>query len=293
MRKTADVKKIAKCPVCGNKTTSGFFALKGYWVSRCQNCSMVWDPAYKTEALGQYEKTYYINHNPKGGYANYFEGMTINKKTFEDRAKKIENRVGKGKLLDVGCAFGDFLDAAQKLGWKKVDGLEVSSYAVSKSKEKGLNVKKSTLDEWWSKNRNSYDVVTYQDVIEHITNPLSELKMVYKILKPGGTLFIVTPDIGGWWFKILRSYWYHFKPGEHVVYFSHSTMRLALEKTGFEKIIIRPTYHILSLEYIFNRLRYYSPVFFGTLLKVIRKSKLKDYAFKAYTGELEAWATKP
>ena len=68
----------------------------------------------------------------------------------------------------------------------------------------------------------------YQDVIEHVTDPVEELKKVHRILKPKGVIFVVTPDVGGLWSKLLGRLWYHYKPVEHVVYFSEKTMKKAL-----------------------------------------------------------------
>lgn len=281
------------CPVCDSLSNSSFWAMGGYALQRCSVCDMVWDPYPIDNLEVQYEQNYFRNENPKGGYANYFEGMAINRRTFIDRLKKIFAETGrKGKLLDVGCAFGDCLVEAKRLGWRDVEGLEISSYAYRLAKKRGLKVKNGSLTTV-AYLPNSFGVITYQDVIEHIVFPMTELKRVYKILKPGGWLFIVTPDVGGFWSKFLGPLWYHFKPGEHVVYFSQKTIQDALERTGFVNIKTGKTYHVMSLEYLANRLRYYSPLLFGFILQFFRKTRLKDIPFRAYTGELEAWAQKP
>jgi len=253
---------------------------------------MVWDYNPPTNAY-LYDENYFINENPKGGYANYYEGMRVNKKTFYERLKKIEKKLGnKGKLLDVGCALGDCLVEAKKLGWKDVQGVEVSEFAHKIAKRRNLNVRSGDI----FKNpfhKDSFDVILYQDVIEHIVDPVGELKRVYQILKPGGIIFLVTPDTGGWWSKILGPLWYHYKPMEHISYFSKKSMILALQKSGFDNISIQATYHVLSLEYILNRLKFYAPTFFEFLLKISRKTPFRDVPFNAYIGELEAWGQKP
>lgn len=280
------------CPVCNSTKAMTYWAMPGYKLARCEDCGMVWDYIPSENVLAQYNKSYFVNENPKGGYANYFEGMRINSRTFTERLKRIESRLGKkGKLLDVGCALGDCLVEAKKLGWKKAEGVEVADYAYKFAKERGLNIHKGTLDD----NKfppNTFDVVTYQDVIEHIPDPVSELKKVKRILKPKGIVFLVTPDIGGLWHRILGRLWYHHKPGEHIMYFSQKSLAMALKKAGFENIETRRTYHIFSTEYVLNRLRYYSPFVFETLLKVISRTPIKNYSFKAYSGEIEAWGQK-
>jgi hypothetical protein len=69
-------------------------------------------------------------------------------------------------------------------------------------------------------------------------------------------------------------------------------MRTALEKAGFKDIEVRKTYHIMSMEYILNRLKVYSPGLFGGLLLIVQRTKLKNFAFRVFAGELEAWARK-
>lgn len=286
-------KIILICPICSSKDTEEFWAMSGYKLIRCLRCGTVWEPTLPEQTLSIYDKTYFINENPKGGYANYFEGMRINRKTFSDRLKKIEDKLGKkGKLLDVGCALGDFLIEAKARGWKEIEGLELSHYAVNFARQRGLKINEGQLDDNLY-SPNTFDVVTYQDVIEHITDPMGELKKIYRILKPGGLVFFITPDIKGLWAKLLGPLWYHYKPREHVIYFSEKSINFALRKAGFINIETSKTHHVLSLEYILNRLRYYYPAFFEFLLRATKKTSLRKIPFKLYTGELEAWGYKP
>lgn len=280
------------CPVCGSRNLHKYWAMAGYRLSRCLDCDMVWDPFPPVSMESIYNENYFINENPKGGYANYFCGMNINKRTFYERIKKINKKIGiKGKMLDVGSALGDSLLEAKKLGWKNLYGIELSKYAVIESRKRGLNVKNGTLGS--SKFQSNYfDIVTIQDVIEHLPNPKAELKEVYKVLKSDGYVFIVTPDIGGFWHKLLGSLWYHYKPSEHIMYFSQKTLAQILKNTGFKNIETRRTYHIMSLEYIFNRLRYYLPWFFEFLLKLTKDNLLGKMSFRVYSGEIEGWGQK-
>jgi 2-polyprenyl-3-methyl-5-hydroxy-6-metoxy-1,4-benzoquinol methylase len=280
------------CPLCGKKRFKKFWAIRGYRLARCLNCDLVWDPFPPENLELIYDKNYFLNDNPKGGYTNYFEGMNINKKTFYERIKKINKKIiNKERILDVGSALGDSLIEAKKLGWKELYGVELSKYAANKSKEKELNINVGTL--YSAKYPSNYfDVVTIQDVIEHVKDPVKQLKEVYRILKPGGYIFIVTPDVDGFWSKILGHLWYHYKPGEHVIYFSQKTLNKILRDNNFNNIETRKTFHIMSLEYVFSRLRYYSPWFFETLTKFVKNNYLGRTSFKIYSGEIEAWGQK-
>ncbi len=285
--------KIKKtCPICEGKKVQKFAVTDKYQLVKCLECTHVWDANPPKNIAVQYEKDYFSNDNYKGGYANYFEGMEINKKTFSLRLKRIEKELGKkGKLLDVGCALGHCLDEAKKLGWKGMVGVELSDYACRFAAKKGHNVVKGTIQTAKLK-RGSFDTITMQDVIEHVTSPIDDLKAAKRLLKKGGKIYLVTPDIGGLWNRLLGPRWYHYKPGEHIMYFSQGSLRKALKHTGFKNIKTAKTYHIMSLAYILNRLKYYSPSFFGLLLTFVNMSRLKDIPFRVYAGEIEAWGER-
>jgi 2-polyprenyl-3-methyl-5-hydroxy-6-metoxy-1,4-benzoquinol methylase len=266
--------------------------MNGYRLCRCLSCGMVWDPFPPGDLESIYTENYYINENPKGGYANYFEGMSINKRTFYERIKRINKKVGiRRNMLDVGSALGDSLLEAGKLGWKNLYGVELSEYAVNESKKRGLNIKLGTLKSARFPS-NYFDVITLQDVIEHVKDPKAEMKEINRILKSGGILFIVTPDIGGLWYKLLGRFWYHYKPGEHIMYFSRKTLTRVLKDADFKKVETKETYHIMSLEYVFNRLRYYDPCLFEFLMKLSRNNFLGKLSFKIHAGEIEGWGQK-
>lgn len=285
--------KKSVCPFCKRSDYFIFSAMPRYKLAKCKACDLVWDPTPPSLPEKQYQENYFVNDNSKGGYANYFEGMKINRKTFSQRLKKIIKATGnKGKLLDVGCALGDCLLEAKSLGWIEAEGIDPSEYAVKKARQRGLKANLGTLNNLIIK-ENSFDLVLSQDEIEHVPDPIEELGRIKKVLRPGGVLFLVTPDIGGIWAKILGKYWYHYKPGEHLVYFSAQTLKKSLEKAGFKKIKIQKTYHIMSIEYILNRFRYYSPFLFNNLLKIVSLTPLKNIPLRIYAGEVDAWAEKP
>jgi 2-polyprenyl-3-methyl-5-hydroxy-6-metoxy-1,4-benzoquinol methylase len=280
------------CPLCYSKDVKKFWAMRGYRLAKCLSCSMVWDPFPPENLESVYDQSYFLNDNPKGGYANYFEGMDINRKTFYERIKRINKRVAdKGKMLDVGSALGDSLIEARKLGWNELYGSELSKYAAVESKKRNLKINIGSLHSAKYPS-NFFDVVTLQDVIEHVKDPTTEIREINRILKPRGLVFIVTPDVDGIWAKLLGQLWYHYKPGEHIMYFSQKSLRKVLSDSNFKNIETRRTYHIMSVEYILNRLKYYSPFIFDTALKIVGSMKLGKVSFKIYSGEIEGWGQK-
>lgn len=253
---------------------------------------MVWDPNPPENLKSVYTKNYFLSHKPKVGYANYSEGMKISRRTFYERIKKINEKIGdKTRMLDIGSAFGDSLLEARKLGWKEVYGVEISEYAVKVSRKRGLNIKMGTLVEARYPS-NYFDAVTLQDVIEHVRAPKAEVKEIYRILKPGGIIFIVAPDAGNILRRLLGPHWYHYQPGEHLMYFSRKTLARVLGDANFKKVKTGTTYHIMSLESIMTRLKYYVPWFFELLLKIVRNNFLGKLPFRVYADEMEGWGQK-
>ncbi len=280
------------CPLCHTNKFNYYKAGDDYILAKCANCGMVWDNNPPANPTAIYQKDYYNNDFPKGGYSNYFQGMKINSRTFRKRLLKAEKKLsGQGLLLDVGCALGDCLEQAKDLGWDNPQGLEVSKYAVGFAKERGLSVYQGDLFNHGFE-LNSFDLIMLQDMIEHTTNPIAQLTAAYQLLKPGGWIFITTPNVGGFWHKLLGSLWYHYKPTEHLTYFSLDTIKLALEKSGFSDVESKPTSNLMSLGYIWNRLKYYQDILFSFLLSISQFINLDKLVFNLWIGELEAWGKK-
>ncbi len=203
--------------------------------------------------------------------------------------KNIEKRIKCGKILDIGCSTGIFLDEAKKKNWK-CQGIELASWAVEKGKNLGLDIKNKPLRKIGFSN-NLFDVVTLWGVIEHFSSPRNELIEIYRILKPGGLLCIYTGDVDSFWAKILRKNWWWYL-GMHLYYFSRDSLKSMLEKLGFNFITVERytrTFQFFSLADSLKRYRYLS-FLIGLILKAPR---IKDVSvdFKL-AGELMVYASK-
>jgi 2-polyprenyl-3-methyl-5-hydroxy-6-metoxy-1,4-benzoquinol methylase len=138
--------------------------------------------------------------------------------------------------LDVGCALGFMLQEAKSAGWDPV-GVETSEFAARYAAEHtGCPVHASTLQQAAFPSE-SFDVVTLMDVIEHVPGPKELVEEIYRILRPGGILFIVTPNFGSFFMRLYGPTAYGVWPEHHVVYFQPSTMTQLLQKVGFAKVI--------------------------------------------------------
>ncbi|MEK7743417.1 MAG: class I SAM-dependent methyltransferase [Elusimicrobiota bacterium] len=159
-----------------------------------------------------------------------------------------------GRLLDVGCALGYFLNAA-RVDFE-VTGVEPSVWAADQARSRfKVEVRTGTLLEQ-SFPDGSFDAVTMIDVLEHLGDPASMLDEVRRVLKPGGLLYLVTPDIDSLSARLLRGYWWGLRPA-HLYYFSRRTLDSLLRKKGFDPALSHSFGRIFSYGYWASRLASY------------------------------------
>lgn len=152
---------------------------------------------------------------------------------FHKNLQKLERYARPGSILDVGCNVGNFMIAAKSRGWSPV-GIEPNTLAASSARREGLEV----LDGYFSEDvcrrvKAPLDAVHMGDVIEHVVDPLEFLRLSFMILRPGGVIMIVTPNIDTYFGRR-----YQVKPMEHPVYFNLHSLSFALEKARFDVLRI-------------------------------------------------------
>ncbi|HPP12413.1 MAG TPA: class I SAM-dependent methyltransferase [bacterium] len=96
-----------------------------------------------------------------------------------------------GRLLDVGCGTGIFLEVAARNGWQ-VLGEEISPFAVSWCRQHGFTIAEGPLTEV-KLPENSFDLVTFWDVLAHVPEAPQYLAAAGKLLKSGGLILVKTP----------------------------------------------------------------------------------------------------
>lgn len=137
---------------------------------------------------------------------------------------------GRGRLLDVGCNTGLFLDEAAS--FFDVEGVELSQWAAEEAakRHKVHVLPISELDI-----KAQFDVVTLFGVIEHFDDPMRELQSIARVIKPGGLFVIYTGDVSAWLPRLLGKRWWWYQ-GMHLFYFSFKTLREMLGRAGFDVI---------------------------------------------------------
>jgi len=303
----ADAVEFVVCNLCGSSRTRLRFpstlsrrrdrapdfrcTSNGYGIHppivQCVDCGLVYaNPRY---AASEITKTYRAIEDPL--YVLEREGRVL---TFERHLQPIEQLAGPGhgrRLLDVGCHIGIFLEIAQAHGWEAW-GVEPSRWAVEIARARGLRVIEGTLREVGFPNA-WFDVVTLWDVIEHLGDPMGELRELYRILKPDGWVVIHTMDIESPFARLLGARW-PWLMEMHLYYFSRRTLRSMLERVGFRVHHMAAEGRYLRLGYLATRVRALFPRLGALLVWLVQRAHLAARAVYIDLGDLfTAYAQKP
>lgn len=229
--------KLVSCSLCNESEYEKLFVKRGYTYVRCCGCGFV----YANPQVLPYivENAYRADHSS----TELWMKVLLNEKEFEWREKyfknilsEIESFVKKGNILDIGCAVGHFLKFAKDSGWETV-GLELSEIGAKYAIEKlGLNVLRKTLKDSGF-NHNSFDAITMLGVLEHVVDPFEMLKEAVEVVKPGGGIVVVVPNLYCLLNMTLREKSVTFDGRNHLNFFSMDTLKICFEKAGLEVIL--------------------------------------------------------
>ncbi len=136
-----------------------------------------------------------------------------------------------GRLLDVGFGNGGFLKLATEMGWQ-AEGIDFDPKAVALAKARGLNVRCASAADLSAQNE-QFDIITLSHVIEHVHDPVALLCALFALLKPGGMLWLDTPNLDSKGHKLFRMNWRGLEPPRHLVLFGGQTLMKVLQDCGF------------------------------------------------------------
>ncbi len=206
------------CNICGSpgeKWAEG----DGFQVLRCPKCGLLW--------------TDRLRKPPEGYWADeiYLKVEEALKRRFKRILKFVLKFSEPGRALEVGSSTGAFLEVAREEGFQ-IEGCDISPRAVQAAKEKGLKVRKGTLDESYSSAY--FDFLFAFNLIEHLPDPSSFLKEAHRVLRPGGLLVLETPVQEGLFHRVSRAAYLMSRgrvrmlglsPEDHLFRFSKRTFR--------------------------------------------------------------------
>lgn len=139
--------------------------------------------------------------------------------------------IGGGRLLDVGCGNGEFLQLAIEMGWR-AEGIDFDMQAVGAARASSLNVVCGCIEDFKEKS-GQFDVITVSHVIEHVHDPASLLVQVHRLLKPDGMLWIETPNIDSFGARKFGRNWRGIEPPRHLQLFNIKSLGFLLKSIGF------------------------------------------------------------
>ncbi len=143
-----------------------------------------------------------------------------------------------GKLLDVGCGAGRFLNRMRKRGWE-VEGIDFDPQAANKVMARyGIKTHIGDLAAC-ALPADSYDVITMSQAVEHFYDPRAVLSECLRILKSGGKLIITTPNVNSMGAAEFGAYWRGWEAPRHLHLFSTEALKHLTQTCGFEVIEAR------------------------------------------------------
>jgi SAM-dependent methyltransferase len=232
------------CPLCGAGAACEVAVVRRWTepfrMARCTGCSLLFmDPRPSDERLAAfYDEGFFAG---EGEYA-YVDERTVEPQVrvrAAGRLARVERMlaargVGSRRLVELGCAYGTFLDEARLRGWT-VTGCDVSHDAVAWAREhRGLDVRTCDLADAGLAPA-SADLVTGSEVVEHLADPVRTARAMFEVLAPGGVALFSTANEASLARMLRGERWGYFLPG-HVVIWSARTLTRLLTGAGFRDV---------------------------------------------------------
>jgi len=249
-----DMLEYVNCDICNEKENNAYSRMEDrlygvpgtFSIVRCTSCGLLFtNPRPKTILIPDLYNEYYggLDSDAVVGARTI---RPILKQNF--RLRKLYHWVcgqylsevllkARGRVLDIGCGSGSFLEELVRLGCT-VYGIEPNPSAARACVERGLNVTCGVLDNL-NYPDNFFDTVIMWHVVEHLPSPKSTLKEIYRILKPGGHVFIYCPNADSYMAAVFHEFWCGWHLPFHFYHFTPETMSRLIATSPLSTIIMR------------------------------------------------------
>lgn len=243
------------CNFCGSERKSSLYRKPdlrtgrcpghAFQIVRCDECGLAYlDPR---PTFGSMQHFY---------PPEYFADRDSSKKTQQYRDELALLPDAPARLLDVGCANGDFAHLAQSEGYE-VEGLEIASASVNRH---GLTIHAS----WDPVESGSFDIVTAWAVLEHLHDPSTYFEQVARVLKPGGVFVFLVPNFASPVNQLMKKE----DVPRHLYFFTPDSAKNFVERAGMTFVRTMPDTKVYSAG---------------------QKGLLKYYALRAIGREFQPW----
>jgi SAM-dependent methyltransferase len=224
------------CQVCGSADRRLFTEWNDMTLFQCVVCRLVWlDPLPDADGVrGMYDDAY------AGATVGYFskvpQKLARSRRRIRAIARLLDDAPLGKSFLDVGANGGFMAEAAREMGFDAV-GIEPdpASVAYARKSYPGIAVIQGLLEDVDLGGR-QFDVAYCSEVIEHSTDCNRFAAKLASVLRPGGLLYLTTPDIGHWRRPSDLECWDGFAPPAHCLYFSPRNLAMLLERHGFDVV---------------------------------------------------------
>ena len=230
------------CPLCNvdhsepvAQVRDRLLGIEGeFTLVKCSQCGLLYlNPQPTSEEISRYYPPEY------DGYVGvdldqmpWLRRLSVKYGLYKRQRAVTRYRKG-GRLLEVGCATGMFLDTMRRSGSWDVYGIDISEHAVQCACDQlGLNVTCGQLEEADFPD-GFFDAVVMWDVLEHLPDPKAGLLEVRRVLAPDGWLIFRVPNLDSLDARLFGPYWAGLDAPRHFFVFSVETVRQLLETSGF------------------------------------------------------------
>ncbi len=221
---------LDQCPVCSGSALNSMPLYHEHHLVQCGNCAFVFSNRRPSEQelIDAYQDT--------RKRSTYFSPIT--KKRFEQILDGFKPYRESGKLLEIGAGEGYFSQTALERNWD-VHATEMNEACLDKLRS--LDVKTVDLDLSKIEDENLFDVIVCIEVIEHVTDLQSYISNFYRLLRPGGIVYITTPNYNSIHRFRLKASYDIFDYPVHLSYFTHKTLTRLFSSNGFSKKNLKTT----------------------------------------------------
>jgi len=241
------------CPLCGGDafTTLLRGARDLIWrkpgrfeVQRCDECGLVMTrPRPDAESIGFYYEDAYSGE-AEAGMRHFQTESALNRLISRYRLRVLDKvrRLGPDdRLLDVGCSYGGFLRVAATRTGCATAGIDLDEGSIAQAVDADSTRYRvgRLVDADFSDG--SFTAITFIESLEHHLDPVKALSRAHALLAPGGVCAVEVPNFGGLWRRVFRTAWLPLLIPQHVFHFTPKTLRRALEKAGFERVVHQQT----------------------------------------------------
>lgn len=223
-----------KCPACLSEKRARAGDKNQYSINCCADCQTLYaEVAFENEKTADEVQELYDHYYDSAKFALH----PVVEISLQKAVKSFEKFRQTGKLLDIGFGEGGLLTVAEKNGWQCF-GTELSPQSLKYGEERNWKVSSDALNDGRF-TKEGFDVVTLVELIEHVPNPDDFLQTAYSMLRPGGLLYLTTPNTRSINQRWLGIDWSVVAPPEHITIWSPAGIKKTLARNKFKPLAIR------------------------------------------------------